>query len=150
MANQNSTQYGNTQAVPATMNDVCDEHGRVRVRAFDFTQVGAGADGDTVTLCQLPGGTARIIGVQIINSALGTSRVVKIGHTGYTNLSNVAVAADDDAFLANTSVATAGSINSVVSSKIASKTGLTVRATVTGGTIPDGATLNGQILYTID
>lgn len=150
MANQNSTQYANTQTVPATMNDVCDEHGRVRVRAFDFTQSGAGADGDTVTLCQLPAGTVRILGVQIVNSALGASRVIKVGHTGYTNLSNTAVAADDDAFLVNTSVASAGSINGVASSKLSSKTGLTVRATITGGTIPDAATLNGQILYTLD
>lgn len=150
MANQNSTQYANTQTVPATMNDACDEHGRVRVRAFDFTQSGAGADGDTVTLCQLPAGTLRVIGVKLINSALGASRVVKIGHTGYTNLSNAAVTADDDAFLVNTSVAAAGSINAVAASKISSKTGLTVRATITGGTIPDAATLNGQILYTLD
>jgi len=150
MANQNSTQYANTQAVPATMNDVCDEHGRVRVRAFDFTQSGAGADGDTVTLCQLPAGTLRIVGVQIINSALGASRVVKVGHTGYTNLSNAAVAASDNAFLANTSVAAAGTINSVLSSKFTNKTGVTVRATITGGTIPDGTTLNGQILYALD
>ena len=150
MANQNSTQYANTQTVPATMNDACDEHGRVRVRAFDFTQVGAGADGDTVTLCQLPGGTARVLGVKIVNSALGASRVIKVGHTGYTNLSNVAVAADDDAFLASTSVAAAGSINGVAASKISSKTGLTVQATITGGTIPDGATLNGHILYSLD
>lgn len=150
MANQNSTQYAKTQSVPAEMNDACDEHGRVRVRAFDFAQSGAGADGDTVTLCKLPGGTLRVIGVQFTNSALGASRVVKIGHTGYTNLSNAAVAADDDAFLANTSVAAAGSTNAVVASKISSKTGLTVRATITGGTIPDAATLNGQILYTLD
>jgi hypothetical protein len=98
----------------------------------------------------MPAGTVRILGVQIVNSALGASRVVKVGHTGYTNLSNTAVAADDDAFLANTSVAAAGTINGVASSKLSSKTGLTVRATITGGTIPDAATLNGQILYTLD
>lgn len=150
MANQNSTQYANTQAVPATMNDVCDEHGRVRVRAFDFTQSGAGADGDTVTLCNLPGGTSRVLGVAITSSAFGASRVVKVGHTGYTNLSNTAVSADDDAFMANTSIATAGTVTSFATSKLSSKTGLTVRATVTGGTIPDGATLNGYVLYAID
>jgi len=132
------------------MNDVCDEHGRARVRAFDFTQSGAGADGDTVTLCTLPGGTTRILGVVITSSALGASRVVKVGHTGYTNLSNAAVAADDDAFMANTSVASAGIISSFATSKISSKTGLTVRATITGGTIPDAATLNGYVLYAID
>jgi len=150
MANQNSTQYANTQAVPATMNDVCDEHGRVRVRAFEFTQSGAGVDGDTATLCNLPGGTTRVLGVVITSSALGTGRVVKVGHTGYTNLSNTAVAASDNAFLANTSVAAAGTVTSFATSKLSSKTGLTVRATVTGGTIPDGATLNGYVLYAID
>lgn len=150
MANQNSTQYANTQAVPSTMNDVCDEHGRARVRAFDFTQSGAGADGDTVTWCTLPGGTTRILGVVVTTSAFGASRVIKVGHTGYTNLSNAAVAADDDAFMANTSVASAGTISSFATSKISSKTGLTVRATITGGTIPDAATLNGYVLYAID
>jgi len=150
MANQNSTQYANTQTTPATMNDVCDEHGRVRVRAFSFTQSGAGADGDTVTLCSLPGGTLRVLGVAVTSSAFGASRVIKVGHTGYTNLSNTAVSADDDAFMANTSVATAGTISTFATSKLSSKTGLVVQATVTGGTIPDAATLNGYVLYAID
>ena len=73
MATTNSTEYGNNVAVPAVMNDVCDEHGRVRVRSFTYTQVGAGASGDLINLCKLPGGNLRVIGVAFTNSAFGAA-----------------------------------------------------------------------------
>jgi len=150
MATTNSTEYGNTVAVPAVMNDVCDEHGRVRVRSFTYTQVGAGASGDLINLCKLPGGNVRIVGVALTVSAFGASRTIKLGHTGYTNLANTAVAASSTAFLASTSVASAGTITSHVTQKIASKEGLTVQALVEGGTIPDAATVAGYVLYALD
>lgn len=150
MATTNSTEYSNTVAVPAVMNDVCDEHARVRVRAFTYTQVGAGASGDLINLCKLPAGNIRTCGVYITNSALGASRTVKVGHTGYTNLANTAVAASSTAFLASTSVATAGQIADHATQKISSKEGLTVQALIEGGTIPDATTLNGYVLYALD
>jgi hypothetical protein len=150
MATTNSTEYGNTVAVPAVMNDVCDEHARVRIRSFTYTQVGAGASGDLINLCKLPAGNIRTCGVFITNSALGASRTVKVGHTGYTNLANTTVAASSTAFLAATSVAAAGQIADHSTQKISSKEGLTVQALIEGGTIPDATTLNGYVLYALD
>lgn len=150
MATTNSTEYGNTVAVPAVMNDVCDEHARVRVRSFTYTQVGAGASGDLINLCKLPAGNLRIVGLAFTNSAFGASRTIKLGHTGYTNLANGAVAANSTALLASTSVATAANVHDHNTQKIASKEGLTVQALIEGGTIPDAATLNGYVLYALD
>jgi hypothetical protein len=132
------------------MNDVCDEHGRVRVRSFTYTQVGAGASGDLINLCKLPGGNVRVVGVAVTSSAFGASRTIKLGHTGYTNLANTAVAASSTAFLPSNSVAAAGTITSHTTLKLASKEGLTVQALIEGGTIPDAATLSGYVLYALD
>lgn len=150
MATTNSTEYGNNVAVPAVMNDVCDEHGRARVRSFTYTQVGAGASGDTINLCKMPAGNIRILNVSLVNSALGAARTIKVGHTGYTKLDNTAQAANSTAFLAATSVAAAGQISDHSTQKVTSKDGFTVQALIEGGTIPDATTLTGYVLYALD
>jgi hypothetical protein len=150
MATFNSTQYANTVAVPAVMNDACDEHGRVRVAAFTYTQSGAGADGDNVLLAKLPGGNVRVLQISVTYSAFGASRTLKVGHTGYTTIANASVAASTTAFLASTSIATAGTTSSTVTSKWTTRTGMTISGLVEGGTLPDAATISGYILYSLD
>ena len=150
MATTNSTEYGNTVAVPAVMNDVCDEHGRVRARSFTYTQVGAGAAGDLINLCKLPAGNVRVIGTSATYSAFGASRTIKLGHTAYVNLANATVAASSTAFLTSTSIATAGTTTTHTTQKLVSKEGILVQALIEGGTIPDAATLTGYVLYALD
>jgi hypothetical protein len=150
MATFNSTEYGNNVAVPPVMNDACDEHGRVRVAAFTYTQSGAGTAGDNVLLTTLPGGTVRVLQISVNYSAFGASRTLKVGHTGYTTMANASVAASTTAFLASTSIASAATTTSDITSKWTTRTGLVVSGVVEGGTLPDAATINGYILYSID
>jgi hypothetical protein len=150
MATFNSTEYGNTVAIPPVMNDACDEHGRVRVASFTYTQSGAGTAGDNVLLTTLPGGTLRVLQVSVTYSAFGASRTLKIGHTGYTSIANAAVAASTTAFLASTSIASAGTTTTDITTKWTSREGMAISGLVEGGTLPDAATLTGYVLYTID
>jgi hypothetical protein len=150
MATFNSTEYANNVASPPVMNDTCDEHGRVRVNSFTYTQSGAGTAGDTVNLCSLPGGNLRIVGIAVTYSAFGASRTLKIGHTAYVNLAKATVAANSTAFLASTSIATAATSNSHITQKLTSREGILVQALIEGGTLPDAATLSGWIQYAID
>lgn len=150
MATQNSTQYGNTQATPRTMNEPHEDRGRVRVKAFDFTQSGAGTAGDEALLVSMDAGKVRILQAVVTNSALGTSRTMDLGHRGYTPLTGAAVAADPDAFSADTAVATAGTNTININSVIEAKDTWVLSAQINDGTIPDAATLNGYILYVVD
>lgn len=151
MATTNSTQYGNTVAVPPVMNAVHEAHGRVRVAAFDYTQSGAGTAGDLVNLVQLPAGAIRVLSVYVAFSAFGASRTLDLGYGAYTELSDGSTtAADADAISANTSIATAGNVTSVANDQVSSTDGLLVTAQVNDGTLPDAATLNGYVLYVVD
>lgn len=150
MATQNSTQYGNTQATPRTMNEPHEDRGRVRVKAFDFTQAGSGTAGDEALLAQMDAGKIRILQVTVTNSALGAARTLDLGHQGYSPLTGAAVAADPDAFSADTAVATAGTNTIVVNSVVEAKDTWTLSAQINDGTIPDAATLNGYVLYVVD
>ena len=150
MATFNSTEYANNVAVPAVMNDSCDEHGRVRVNSFTYTQSGAGTAGDTVNLCTLPGGNIRIVSLTVSTSAFGASRTLKVGHTAYVNLAKATVAANSTAFLPSTSIATAVVTTTHVTQKLTSREGILVQALIEGGTLPDAATITGTIQYAID
>jgi len=129
---------------------VCDEHGRVRVMSFTYTQSGAGTAGDTVNLCALPGGNVRVLGTSTTYSAFGASRTIKIGHTAYVNLAKTTVAASSTAFLASTSIASAGTTTTHTTAKFTSREGILVQALIEGGTLPDAATLTGYVLYAVD
>jgi len=151
MATTNSTQYGNTVAVPPVMNAVHEAHGRVRVAAFDYTQSGAGTAGDYVNLVKLPAGAIRVLSVYVAFSAFGASRTLDLGYGAYTALSNGAtVAADADGISANTDISGAGSVTSVANDQVSSTDGVLVTAQVNDGTLPDAATLNGYVLYVVD
>ena len=150
MATFNSTEYANNVASPPVMNDVCDEHGRVRVMSFTYTQSGAGTAGDTVNLCSLPGGNLRVLATSTTYSAFGASRTIKLGHAAYVNLAKTTVAASTTAFLASTSIASAGTTTTFTTAKFTSREGILVQALIEGGTLPDAATLTGYVLYAID
>jgi hypothetical protein len=150
MATQNSTQYANTQATPRVMNATHEDRGRVRVKAFDFTQSGAGTAGDQALLAQIEAGAVRILAATVTNSALGSARTMDLGHLGAADANGTAIAADPDAFSADTAVATAGTNTIQINSQITTKDGFVFAAQINDGTIPDAATLSGYVLYVID
>jgi hypothetical protein len=151
-----STQITNMEAVPVTRVHAVDLGGKLRVAYFDYTQSGAGDAGSTVELVKLPAGRIRVIGAlsKIKFSAFGASRVLDIGYKAHTDIAGDAVAADDDFFATDVDVSSAGSgvLNEAgLEVKLfQSRDGVTVNCTVAGGTIPDGATLLGYVVFAAD
>jgi hypothetical protein len=124
------------------------DYGELRAYAFDFTQSGAGDANSTVDLVRLPPGRYRLVPnmSRITGSAFGASRVLDVGHTGWTKPDGTAVAADAEAIVADGDVSSAATLigkNTYV--VVEAKAAVTIQAKVAGGTIPDGATLNGFI-----
>lgn len=152
---QKSDQITATETLPIVNAEQADVGGKVRTRRFTFTQSGAGDATSTVELCKLPAGRIRILlSTSIIaNSAFGSSRVLDIGYRAHTNIDGTAVvesatAIKDDLSVAsaatNTMAATAGAEPTL---SLNSRSGVTLFATVAGGTIPDGATLKGYVQF---
>jgi|TARA_R110000744_G_scaffold90294_5_gene175351 hypothetical protein len=150
MATTNSTQYANTQATPRVMNATHEDRGRVRVKAFSWTQVGTGTAADQQYLCQMEAGAVRILAVSVAHSAFGTSRTLDFGHTGATDPDGAAIAADPDAFSANLAVASAGTSVIDINTYISTKDGFVFAGQVNDGTQPAAATLTGYVTYVID
>lgn len=144
-----------TNREAGTLSDANDYGGRLKTYRFSHTQSGAGDAGSTVELVHLPAGRFRIYGAmsRVGFSAFGTSRVLDIGWQAYTDFGGAAVAADADGIDNDINVATAGSAamgNALAALDdtlvIESQTGVTIYATVAGGTIPDAAVLSGYIV----
>jgi hypothetical protein len=149
---ENSTQIDNESATPPVKNDSCDDRGRLRVKRFDFTQGAAAGDAtSTQSLIKIPPGKVNVHLAlsRIAFSAFGASRVLDIGYTAYTNPDGTAVAADADGIANDIDVSSAGNANptGIVGGdeiiQFNSKEGVTIYATVAGGTIPAAATLDG-------
>lgn len=147
---QNSTQIANRVAVPPVMDHAADNGGRTRKKYFTFTQSGAGDATSIANLCHLPGGHVRVYKIVVKHSAFGTSRTGDLGHNAYTDNDEAAVAADPDAFSADTSIASAGTIVVYPLAQVISKAGFYLTLQCNDGTIPDGATLEGYAEYQND
>jgi len=156
---QNSTQYANTQADPRVMNPTHDAHGRLRVARFNFTQSGVGDAGSLVRLVKLPSGKIRVILPlsRVACSALGASRTLDLGWAAHqADDGSGAVAADpnglDDGVdvSASGAVIPGGTLGGDETKLFASLDGIVLTAQVNDGTIPDGATLDGTIVYVMD
>lgn len=155
---QNSTQYANTQAEPRVMNPTHEAHGRMRVARFSFTQSGAGDAGSLVRLVNLPAGKVRVILPlsRIAFSAMGAGRTMDIGWQAFVGDDGVTHAADPNGLDDGVDVASAGSVSpggtvgGDETRLFASLGGVVVTAQVNDGTIPDGATLDGTIVYVMD
>tara|TARA_R100000951_G_scaffold116756_1_gene130454 strand:+ start:1319 stop:1771 length:453 start_codon:yes stop_codon:yes gene_type:complete len=150
MATTNSTQYANTQATPRVMNATHEDRGRVRVKAFSWTQVGTGTAADQQLLCQMEAGAVRILAVSVTFSAFGSGRTLDFGHLGGTDADGAAIAADPDAFSADQAVATAGTAVIQINNQITTKDGFVFAGQVNDGTQPAAATLTGYVTYVID
>ncbi|WP_414464361.1 hypothetical protein [Hyphomicrobium sp. DY-1] len=159
VTNQLSTQKANAAASPKVMNPAGDEGGKLRIARFNFVQAGAGDATSTVDLVDLPRGRVNIVTAlsKVAWSAFGSARTLDIGLRAYTKIDNSVNAEapaelDDDIDVSSAGTAAPGSD---LSSKdkirtVTSQQGVTVFASVAGGTIPDGATLDGYIVYTTD
>lgn len=153
-----SAQLGNdTDANPRKYP--VDDHGKMRFLYGKVTQgAAAGDDGSFVNFFYLPSGRIRILPdhSRVKCSALGASRVLKIGHAAYYNAGLptdvAATAADDDAIGVGVDVSAAavkvaqGTLLNV-KFDVYSRGGILIYGTVTGGTIPAAATLELLLAY---
>ncbi|MEQ9246103.1 MAG: hypothetical protein RLO21_08955 [Nitratireductor sp.] len=155
---QQSDQLSLINGSPKQPNPVHEWAGRLRISLFDFTQVGAGDAGSIAELVKLPAGHVRLILPlsRIAFSAMGASRTLDLGWAAYDGHDGTAVAADPNGLDAAVAVSSAGSVNPAgtvgggETVLFGAQEGLVLTAQVNGGTIPDGATLNGYFVYVVD
>jgi hypothetical protein len=160
MSTENSTEYGNTVASPPRRNRPDQQHGRVRIASITHTQAAQGADGSTVNLCVIPPGRGRILKrLSFLQaSALGSTRTMDIGHTGWTKMDGTEQAAVADVISdgVDVSSATAAALgvgtNADDSPVIVydSKDPITIQMLIAGGTLDAGETFDGYIAYVTD
>lgn len=143
-----------------------NDHSKLRVQFFHVPAVAVAGDANTtIDLCDLPSGSVRIIPdlSRFACTAFGASRTLDIGHRAYTKTyagTTTTEAEDPDAFMDGLDVSGAltgtafGSGLSAFGYKVQfdlhSKDGVTVFATVLGGTIPVNTTISGFIAYTYE
>lgn len=154
-----SDQITNSNASPKVLNPPADITGKVRIQYFSYTQGAVVADiASTFDLLQLPPGRIRILSKlsNVSWSALGAARTMSIGLRAYTLMSGVAepvqAALLDSA--KDWSAAGVAAIGTALlkdqSIGLTSQAGITVFATIAGGTVPVGATISGWLAYTRD
>lgn len=155
---QTATEITNAESLPRVANNNIDVMGKLRFANITFTQSGAGDAGSSVALVDLPQGRVKVLAnlSTIRVSALGSSRVMDIGFDAYTDWKGASVSADDDYFATDVDVSAAATVlfsealNGASTKEFRSKSGVRLRATVAGGTIPDAATINGYVVYVIE
>lgn len=136
-----------------------DLAGRLRVARFTYTAPAAHDAGSDVVLVRLPANRMTILGNASVlrTSAFGASRVGKVGYMAHTDLAGDAVVADDDALAVTLDLSSAATNHlggnialADTALTIESQSGVDINLTVTGGTIPSGATIKGYIVYIVD
>jgi len=142
-----------------------DSYAKLRELYFKIVNGAVALDAtSTVELGELPPGAVRVfphLG-KLVSSAFGASRVLKIGHHAYRSspsanpVGTPDIAEDDDAFStgldisANAAIANAWGPALTVKYDFYSTGGIKLFGTVTGGTIPAAATLEGVLLYAVE
>lgn len=136
-----------------------EDHGKLRFAYGKITQgAAAGDDGSFGIICKLPPGRKRILPFlsRYKVSALGSSRVMKVGHQAYRDrgeVSDTGEADDDDAFMSAIDVSSAvaafwpSAATSALKFDIYSVDEVVIYLTITGGTIPAAATFEFAIAY---
>jgi hypothetical protein len=166
---QNSTEYGNTVAVPVVFNSTSDMHGRVRIAHFTCTQSGAGDATSSVALFRLPAGKVRLLVPTFwayINWTT-SSATLDLGWDAYTAQDGTTTAADPNGILDGLAVDTVGvytgyneELTSTAGTGLTalngysitfeSKDGVVIRATSQDTAIVDGDDLVGFVMYVAD
>lgn len=156
MATQNTTEYGR-ETDPRTngMLSVYQNASPLFIMRFNLTAA-LGVDGEIINLRQLPPG--RVIVYPRLSylqcDALGASRVVAVGTDAYTDEAGSAVAAAINSWDSAISVASAVNLQLGASAAAGSggifeynsRSGVIIRATITGGTVPAATKFNGFIV----
>lgn len=131
-----------------------DDHGKLRFSYGKVTAAGALDANGTMGLLWLPPGRKRVLPhlSRITTSAFGASRTLDVGHDAYMRRppDNDPEAADPDAFIDGLDVATAvtaGVVGTALKFDLYSMDEILVYATVLGGTMPDGATVEILLAY---
>lgn len=135
-----------------------DNHAKLRYLYWKIVNDAvAGDDGSFVELGTLPPGAVRLLPrmAQLRSSAFGAARVLKIGHRAYFSADGQTSAndidEDDDAFSVGLDISAAAfqasPFGTAIKYDIYSKSGVRLFGTVTGGTIPAAAELEGYIPY---
>lgn len=131
-----------------------DRTGKYRVHVAKMQAVTvAGDSGTTISFGKMPAGRLRVLleGIRVQSSAFGASRVLKIGHRAYAKELGAVEAEDDDAFAVGIDVSAAsikvGTGVATLTFDMFSRTGADLFGTVTGGTVPIGATLEVLVPY---
>lgn len=160
MAIFDSTQYANQVAIPPVLDSANKSYGKLRFQEITFTKVGAGADGDDIRLIKLPPGRVTLLGGKLSFlrfSAFGASRVWKLGYLAYKNKLGVDVAQSLSAIQSAVDISAAVETHLLLAAQAAfgsitfeSLSGVTLIGEVTGGTIPDGATIGGGLVYSVE
>lgn len=146
-----------TQKDGTTRKRPFDQHGKLRFDYFELPAVAVAGDANTtIELCDLPPGAVRILPglCRLKASAFGASRTLDLGHRAYAKADYASGGEDEaedvDAFIDGRDVSSATDAawsTTVLKYDIFSKAGVTLFATVLGGTIPVGATLSGLVAY---
>lgn len=133
-----------------------DSFGKLRFLYFKCVNtLGDGDAGSIVEFGWLPPGAVRILPAfaRLRCTAFGASRVLKIGHRKYMTADESAdVAEDDDAFSSGLDISAAlasvaSPMGATIKYDVYSKQAIRLFGTVTGGTYPNNAELEGYVGY---
>lgn len=139
-----------------------NDHSKVRFQYFNLPATTVAGDANTtIDLADMPPGPVRVIPElsRIQCSAFGASRVLAVGHRAYqkrdaymnsSGVTDEAESANAFGSAIDVSAAATVKVGAAVGYDVFSKAGFRVFTTVTGGTIPLGATLKGFIAYTYE
>lgn len=136
-------------------NPAHDAGGKLVVFRFAFTQSGTGDAGSYANLFKLPPGKFRYLGnlSKIYFAALGTARTMDVGFSAHTNADGTAVVADPNGLHDGEDVSSAGSAAPVGALTgdgtylFDSREGVVISAQINDGTITDGKTLKGIMVF---
>lgn len=133
-----------------------DDHAKLRELYYKIVNDAvAGDDGTYVKIGTLPPGHVRIFPnlCKMRFSAFGASRVLKTGYRAFQATPGTDTAEDDDAFSSGIDISSAGTsvlfmgAATVMKYDLYSLGGIELFQTVTGGTFPAAAELEGYIVY---
>jgi hypothetical protein len=156
MATQFTTEYSK-DLDPRTAGALSVYQGMAPLFAYRFSlTAAAGIDGEVINLRFLPPGRftvyPRLSYLQI--DALGASRVMAVGTAAYTDEAGNAVGAAASAW--DSAISVASAVNLQLGASVAagtggvfeynSRSGITIQATITGGTVPVSSKINGFIM----
>lgn len=158
---ESSDEFTNQNATPPTVMDSITNGGKVHFAKVTFTQGAAAGDASsTVDIIDLPAGKVRFLGNMstLVFSAFGAARVLDLGWLAYNDQNGTAVALDVDGLDDGIDVSAAGRSSLGTNTAITngdsyvfhSQSGVTLQATVLGGTIPAAATVEGVIAYSYE